>query len=70
MDDGRQPLATLDTDPAPLILPWVHGPLATPQSKPGRPLPHPIEAARRSADTTPPGLAEQGDRFHARPTEV
>jgi hypothetical protein len=28
------------------------------------------ETARRSEVNTPPGLAEQGDRIHARPTEV
>lgn len=28
------------------------------------------EAARRSGVNTPPGLAEQGDRVHARPPEV
>lgn len=70
MDHGRQTLETAETDPEPLGLLGVQPPVVLPQSKPGRSLSHPIEAARRGAEHTAPGLAEQGDRFHARPPEV
>jgi hypothetical protein len=69
MDLDRQTLEPPEIDPEPQGLPRVHPAVGPPQSKPGR-VPHPIEAARRGAINTPPGLAEQGDRFHARRTEV
>ena len=70
MHHGRQTLELPGSDPESQDLPHVQTAADPPRSKPGRSLPHPIEAARRGAINTPPGLAEQRSMPYARPKEV
>ena len=70
MDDSRQALEIPCSDSDPQDLPRVHCAVGSPQPKPGGSLPHPIEAARRSAATPRRALPSKGARSYARPTRV
>lgn len=70
MDDRRQTLETPGTADEPQSLPRVQAAVSPPQSKPGRFLPHRIQAARRGGQTPRRALPSKGDLSYARPPEV